>query len=171
MKIGIKELKNIPLTAGQKLLLTGYIYTARDAAHKKLCELIINNKSIPIDLSMAVVYYAGPTEAKKGEIIGSCGPTTASRMDEYTEILMKNGLSATIGKGQRSKKIINSIKKYNCPYLCAVGGVGALYNDKIKENVMVAFHELGCESIKRLYIEDFPVFVGIDNQGKSIYNN
>jgi fumarate hydratase subunit beta len=158
------------LYAGDAVLLSGIVYTSRDAAHKHIFELLDNNQPIPFDLKGATVYYAGPTPARPGQIIGSCGPTTSSRMDFFTPRLLSLGLKAMIGKGERSAEVIAAIKKYSAVYFCAVGGAGALISKAITSSTEIAFPELGCESVKKLIVKDFPVFVGIDSKGNSIFD-
>ena len=157
------------LSAGDKVLLSGIIYTSRDAAHKKIVNLIMENQPLPFNIKGATIYYAGPTPAKDYDIIGSCGPTTSSRMDPYSPLLLDKGLICMIGKGPRSKEVIDAIKRNNAIYLCAIGGAGALASQSIKKCEVIAFQELGCESVKKLEIKDFPLIVGIDNKGESIF--
>lgn len=157
------------LRAGDEILLSGIIYTARDAAHKRLLTIIREGRKLPFDINGAVIYYAGPTPAKNGLAVGSCGPTTSSRMDVYAPILYDLGLSATIGKGARNEKVVNSIVKNKALYLCAIGGAGALASKCITHCDVIAFDELGCESVKKMEIVDFPLYVGIDTIGNSIF--
>lgn len=171
MKINTNELKKaIPtLKAGESILLSGRVYTARDAAHGKLMELIKSGKELPFDIKDATIYYAGPTEAPEGRPIGSCGPTTSSRMDSFSPTLLDMGLCCMIGKGDRNKAVKDSIIKNSAIYLCAIGGAGALAAKCITECEVIAFPELGCESIKRLEFKDFPLIVGIDSKGNSAF--
>lgn len=157
------------LHTADKVLLTGYIYTARDAAHKLLKECIDNNSPLPFNLVGAAIYYAGPTQSPKNLPVGSCGPTTSSRMDVFTPQLLDNGLSMMIGKGERSAEVIESIKKNQAVYLCAIGGAGALACRCIKSCDIIAFDFLGCESVKRLYVQDFPLIVAVDSDGNNIF--
>jgi fumarate hydratase subunit beta len=157
------------LNIGDRVFLTGYMYTGRDAAHKRLVELINSNKELPINLENETIYYVGPAPAKAGQIIGSAGPTTSYRMDPYTEILMEKGLKGMIGKGRRSKDVIESIKKYRGVYFAAVGGAAAYISKCIKKKELVAYEDLGTEAILRIYVEKFPVIVAVDSKGKSIY--
>jgi fumarate hydratase subunit beta len=157
------------LNIGDRVFLTGYMYTGRDAAHKRLVELITSNKELPINLENETIYYVGPAPAKAGQIIGSAGPTTSYRMDPYTEILMEKGLKGMIGKGRRSKDVIESIKKYRGVYFAAVGGAAAYISKCIKKKELVAYEDLGTEAILRIYVEKFPVIVAVDSKGKSIY--
>jgi len=172
----VKEVKT-PLTkkftgrlkAGEEVLLSGVIYTARDQAHKRLVELIKNKKKLPLKLKNQVIYYCGPTATPKGKAIGSCGPTTSSRMDEFTAVLLGSGLSAMIGKGRRSRKIRELIKKHKTIYFIAPAGCGALLAKKVMSKRLVCFKELGPEAIYRLEVENFPLIVGIDAKGRDIY--
>ena len=158
------------LVAGDRVYLTGTVYTARDAAHKRLKEAINEGKELPIDINGAVVYYAGPTPAPESLPIGSCGPTTSSRMDAFAPMLMDRGLVAMIGKGPRSKEVIESIVKNGCVYFCAVGGAGALAAQCVRSCEVVAYDDLGCESVKRLEVENFSVITAIDSRGTSLFN-
>ena len=171
IKANVNELRSLSptLSAGDKILLTGYIYTSRDAAHKRITELIADGKPIPYDLNGAVIYYAGPTGAKEGMVIGSCGPTTSSRMDKFAPDFLDRGLVAMIGKGERSQAVIDAICRNKAVYLCAIGGAGALACKCIKSCEVIAFEDLGCESVKRLYVEDFPLTVAIDCHGGNIF--
>lgn len=157
------------LKIGDQILLTGTVYTARDAAHKRILKLISDKQSLPFELNGAFIYYAGPTAAKPGMPIGSCGPTTSSRMDIYTPTLLGHGLICMIGKGQRNKTVVDSIKLHKALYLCAVGGAGALIAKTIKSCDVVAFPELGCESIKKLEVVKMPVIVGVNVFGEDIF--
>lgn len=151
------------LKVGEQVLLNGVIYTARDAAHKRMM------KKLPIDLGGQVIYYAGPTPAPPGRVIGSCGPTTSARMDVYVLALLKHGLKGMIGKGSRSDEVRRAIKKYKAIYFVAIGGTGALLSKKIKSAKIVAYADLGPEAIHRLEVKDFPAIVGIDSHGKNIF--
>ena len=157
------------LKVGEKVLLSGVVFTARDSAHKRLAEMIKKGENLPINLSESVIYYAGPSEAPEGLASGSCGPTTSKRMDPFTPLLMDNGLRVMIGKGERNEEVVSSITKHKGIYLLAIGGVGALAAKAIKCLDVIAFSDLGTESIKKLTIEDFPVFVGIDSEGNNIF--
>jgi fumarate hydratase subunit beta len=157
------------LNAGDRVYLTGIVYTARDAAHKKLMALIENGGALPFDLRGSAVYYAGPTPSDGRGAVGSCGPTTSSRMDSFTPALYDLGLAATIGKGGRSAAVKDAIIRNGAVYLCAVGGAGALIAKRITAAVEIAFPELGCESVKRLTVDRLPLFVGIDCGGKEIF--
>lgn len=156
------------LQAGDEVLLSGAFYTARDQAHKRLAELLKNKKKLPIDIKDAAIYYCGPTKTKPGKIIGACGPTTSSRMDGFTPALIKAGLKAMIGKGGRSKEVINAIRRYKAVYFLAVGGAAAYLSKRVKKAEVVAFEDLGPEAIYKLELKDFPVIVGIDPRGGRI---
>jgi fumarate hydratase subunit beta len=158
------------LRAGDRLLLTGTFYTARDAVHKILAGMLKKKKRLPIPLKGIAVYYAGPTPAPRGRVIGSCGPTTSSRMDLFTPIMLKAGVKVMIGKGRRSREIKKAIKRYKAIYFLAPAGCGALLSEKIKGKKIVAFKELGPEAIYELEVKDFPVVVGIDSGGKDIFD-
>jgi len=157
------------LRAGDKVLLTGYIFTARDAAHKRFDALLDRGEPLPVDIKDAAVYYAGPTPAPPGRAIGSCGPTTSGRMDKFAPRLLDLGLCAMIGKGERNSAVRDAVVRNNAVYLCAIGGAGALAASCVKSCEVVAFDELGCESVKRLYVEDFPVTVANDCCGGDIF--
>lgn len=157
------------LKAGDRVLLSGKVYTARDAAHKKIASLIAENKETPFDIDGSVVYYAGPTPAKEGLVIGSIGPTTSSRMDCFSPLMISLGQKAMIGKGLRNEEVVNAMKEYGAVYFAAVGGAGALYSKCIKKCEVIAFEELGCESVKELFVENFPLIVAIDSNGGTLY--
>ena len=157
------------LKAGQEFLLSGIIYTARDQAHKRLVETIKAGKRLPIELKSAVIYYCGPTQTPKHKIIGSCGPTTSSRMDEFTPLLLAKGLKVMIGKGGRSKEVKAGIKKYKGVYFVTYAGCGALLAKYVKAAKVVAYGDLGPEAILKLEVKDFPLIVAIDANGRSIY--
>ncbi|MBN1622211.1 MAG: Fe-S-containing hydro-lyase [Endomicrobiales bacterium] len=157
------------LKAGDKVELSGTIYTARDAAHKRLVEMINKGKTLPFDLENSIIYYCGPCPAKPGKAIGSCGPTTSSRMDAYTPLLLSKGVKATIGKGPRSKEVIKSLQTNHAVYLVATGGIGALLSTKVKKSEIIAFKDLGTEAIYRFEVVDFPVIVAVDSKGKEIF--
>jgi len=162
MNIPFRSGEEKKLKAGDVVLLSGNVYTARDAAHKKM------NNRLPDYLKGETIYYAGPAPAKPKKAIGSCGPTTSSRMDVFTPVLIKQGLKAMIGKGKRSQEVKNAIKKYHAVYFLAIGGCGAFFSTKIKKAKIVAYEDLGPESIYKLYIKDFPVIVGIDSYGRTV---
>ena len=157
------------LIAGDYVYITGTIYTARDAAHKRMYETMLSNLEIPFNLDNNIIYYLGPTPAKEGQVIGSAGPTTSSRMDKYTPLLLDNGVKGMIGKGKRSKEVIDSIIKNKAVYFAAVGGAGALLSKCIKKSEVIAYDDLGTEAIRKLYVEELPVIVVIDCQGNNLY--
>ena len=157
------------LKAGGEVLLSGMIYSARDQAHKRLVEAIAKNKKTPIDLRGQIIYYCGPTKAPPGKMIGSCGPTTSSRMDDFTPLLLKAGLKGMIGKGSRSPEVIRAIKKYRAVYFSAYAGCGALLAKYIRKAVPVAYKDLGPEAIYKLEVVGFPLIVAIDSNGNNIY--
>lgn len=156
--------------AGDEILLSGIVYTSRDAAHKRIFEAMKSGVTLPYDIKDAFIYYAGPTPAKSGAV-GSCGPTTSSRMDVFAPTLYNMGLAATIGKGDRSEEVYNAITKNGGIYLCAIGGAGALASKAIISAEVIAYDDLGCESVKRFEIKDFPLYVAIDTHGNSIFKN
>lgn len=158
------------LRCGDRVLLSGTVYTARDAAHKRIAAMIENGEKLPFELEGACVYYAGPTPAPPGLPIGSCGPTTSSRMDPYAPLLLDKGLACMIGKGPRNADVVDAIARNNAVYLCAIGGAGALAAQCITECEVIAFEDLGCESVKKLTFKDFPLIVGIDCQGGSLFS-
>ena len=160
---------NTKLKVGDKIFFSGTIYTARDQAHKRLTEAIKQGKKLPIDLKDAIIYYCAPTKTPKGKVVGACGPTTSSRMDEFTPILLKAGLKGMIGKGARSQEVIRAIKKYKAVYFLTYAGCGALLSEYVKKAGAVAYKDLGPETIYRLEVKDFPLIVGIDAQGNDIY--
>jgi len=157
------------LRAGDKVLITGYIYTARDAAHKRMVEALSKGQQPPIDLKGQVIYYVGPTPPKEGQVIGSAGPTTAIRMDRYVELLLKLGLKGMIGKGYRSPQVKELLKEYKAVYFAAVGGVATLLQRHIKSSELIAYEDLGTEAIRKLYVEDFPVIVANDIYGGDLF--
>lgn len=172
IKIRTDELREYApkLKAGDKIFLSGIVYTSRDAAHKRIKALIDEGKKLPFEMDGAVIYYAGPTPAPEGKPIGSCGPTTSGRMDKFAPELLDMGLCAMIGKGERSKDVRDAVVRNKAVYLCAVGGAGALAAHCIKKCEVIAFEDLGCESVKRLYIEDFPLIVADDCSGGDIFS-
>ena len=157
------------LKAGDSCLISGVIYTARDAAHKRLCELVAEGKELPLDVKDAIIYFVGPTPAKEGQAIGSAGPTTSYRMDAYSPILIKEGLTGMIGKGKRGPEVIDAMKEHGAVYFGAIGGCGALLSKCIKKAEIIAYEDLGAEAIRRLEVEDFPVVVIIDSEGNNLY--
>jgi len=162
-----EELQN--LHAGDSVLLSGTIYTGRDAAHKRLCVMIENGKELPFDIRNQVIYYAGPCPAKPGDAIGSCGPTTSYRMDAYAPTLCDLGLIGMIGKGQRSEKVVQAICRNGGVYFAATGGAGALIATCVKKAEIVAFEDLGTEAIRRLEVENLPLIVAVDAHGGNLY--
>ena len=160
----VREIK-----AGDYVYITGTVYTARDAAHDRMYKAINNGENLPINIEDQIIYYLGPTPAREGQVIGSAGPTTSSRMDKYTPALLDLGMNAMIGKGKRSPEVIESMKKNEAVYFAAVGGAGALLSKCIKKAEVVAYDELGTEAIRKLYVENFPVIAVIDCYGNNIY--
>lgn len=171
-KINTKEIKDYAekLRAGDRVLLSGTVYTSRDAAHKRIKALIDEGKELPYDLNGASIYYAGPTPTPEGLAIGSCGPTTSSRMDKFAPEFLDLGLYSMIGKGPRSKEVVDAIIRNKAVYFCAVGGAGAVASKCITECEVIAFEDLGCESAKRLEFNEFPLIVGIDCHGNSLFD-
>jgi fumarate hydratase subunit beta len=159
----------LDLKVGDNIQLTGIVYAARDAAHKKMIDLINSEKSLPFDISGQAIYYVGPCPEKPGEVIGSAGPTTSGRMDAYTPTLLDLGLKVMIGKGLRSDIVIQSMVKNKAVYLGAIGGAGALIAQKIKKQEIIAFPELGAEALRKMYVEDLPLTVIIDSEGNNLY--
>ena len=159
------------LKAGDSCLISGVIYTARDAAHKRLCELVAEGKELPLDIKDSVIYFVGPTPAKPGQAIGSAGPTTSYRMDAYSPILIGEGQTGMIGKGKRGPEVIEAMKEHGAVYFGAIGGCGALLSKCIKKAEIIAYEDLGAEAIRRLEVEDFPVIVVIDSEGNNLYES
>ena len=157
------------LRAGDSCLITGTIYTARDAAHKRLCELLEKGQPLPIDMENAIIYFVGPTPAKPGQAIGSAGPTTSYRMDAYSPALIAAGQTGMIGKGKRNGEVVAAMKEHGAVYFGAIGGCGALLSKCIKQAEIVAYEDLGAEAIRKLTVEDFPVVVIIDSEGNNLY--
>ena len=168
---------NIPLTddeikllrSGDMLYLTGTIYTARDAAHKRMYETLQAGCELPYDIEGSFVYYLGPTPARPGQVIGSAGPTTSSRMDKYTPLLLEKGLKGMIGKGKRSPEVLKAIQENGAVYCAAIGGLGALLSKRIVESEVIAYDDLGTEAIRKMKVEDLPVVVIIDTEGNNLY--
>ncbi len=165
----LKKEELVNLHAGDYVYISGTIYSARDAAHKRMYEAMLDGKEIPMDLTDNIIYYLGPTPAKEGQVIGSAGPTTSSRMDKYTPLLLDNGLNGMIGKGKRSKEVIDAIVRNKAVYFAAVGGAGALLSKCIKQSEVIAYDDLGTEAIRKMEVEDFPVIVVIDSDGNNLY--
>ncbi len=158
------------LRAGDYVYITGIIYTARDAAHKRMDESLKAGEKLPISLKGNIIYYIGPSPARAGRVIGSAGPTTSSRMDKYTVGFLDEGLKGMIGKGKRSKEVMESIQKNKAVYFAAVGGAGALLSRSIKSSKVIAYDDLGTEAIRELQVENFPVIVVIDSEGNNLYD-
>ena len=169
MKVQAVKEQICQLKSGDYVYLTGTIYTARDAAHKRMNESLEQGEKLPADLEGQVIYYMGPSPAREGRPIGSAGPTTASRMDKYAPRLLDLGLGAMIGKGKRTKEVIDAIVRNGSVYFAAVGGAGALLSKCIKHSEVVAYDDLGAEAIRRLEIENFPVIVVVDKEGNNLY--
>ena len=157
------------IKSGDACLFSGVIYTARDAAHKRLVELVESGKPIPFDIKDATIYYVGPTPAKPGQVIGSAGPTTSYRMDAYSPILIREGETGMIGKGKRGSEVISAMKEYGAVYFAAIGGAGALLSSCIKSAEIVCYEDLGAEAVRRLVVEDLPVVAVIDSEGGNLY--
>ena len=172
-RLNTNELKEAAsyLNAGDTVYLSGTVYTSRDAAHKKIMSLIDEGKPLPYDIKNAVIYYAGPTPTPEGHAIGSCGPTTSSRMDVYAPRLLDLGLSAMVGIGPRNAEVCEAIKRNGALYFCAIGGAGALASRCITDCEVIAFPELGCESVKRLEFSSFPLTLAIDAHGGNLFKN
>ena len=173
VKVNTSQMKTAAkkLRAGDSCLISGVIYTARDAAHKRLCELISENKELPIDPNESIIYFVGPTPAKPGQAIGSAGPTTSYRMDAYSPALIAKGQTGMIGKGKRGPEVIAAMKEHGAVYFGAIGGCGALLSKCIKKAEVVAYEDLGAEAIRRLELEDFPAIVVIDSLGNNLYES
>ena len=157
------------LKAGDSCTITGTIYTARDAAHKRLCELVAQGKELPMEIENAIIYFVGPTPAKPGQAIGSAGPTTSYRMDAYSPTLISIGQTGMIGKGKRNEEVVNAMKEHGALYFGAIGGCGALLSKCIKKAEVIAYDDLGAEAIRKLEVENFPVVVIIDSEGNNLY--
>ena len=171
--LAISELiQQIPaIRAGENLLLSGTLFTARDAAHKRLAQLIADKKPLPLELANAVIYYCGPAPARPGDAIGPCGPTTSARMDPYTPLLLSQGVRATIGKGKRSAQVTDACRTYKALYCVATGGVAALLSRQVRRSEIIGFADLGPEAIWRLEVVDFPVIVALDTLGNSVFES
>ena len=160
----VRELK-----AGDEVLISGVIYTGRDAAHQRLIDALNNGEELPFDIEDQIIYYVGPAPAKPGRILGSAGPTTSYRMDDLTVPLLEKGLRGMIGKGKRNMTVIDGMKKYGAVYFAAIGGAGALIANSVVESQVIAYEDLGTEAIRRLKVKDFPAIVVIDAQGNNMY--
>lgn len=159
------------LKAGDEVAISGFVYTARDAAHKRLCKLIAEGKELPIDLKGAVIYFVGPTPARPGRVIGSAGPTTSARMDSFSPILLASGLKAMIGKGYRNDAVRDALKKYCGVHFAALGGAGALLSQYIVSSEIIAYEDLGTEAIRKLEFKDFPAITAYDCFGNTCFKN
>ncbi len=159
------------LNAGDMVYISGTIYTARDAAHKRMSEALSRGESLPVDLNNDLIYYMGPSPAREGRVIGSAGPTTSSRMDKYAPALLDLGLGGMIGKGKRSKEVIDAMVRNGAVYFAAIGGAGALLSKSIVESEVVAYDDLGTEAIRKLKVERFPAIVVIDSKGENLYES
>lgn len=157
------------LSAGDRVVLSGTVFTSRDVAHKRIVSAVEHGESLPYDLTDAVIYYAGPTPAPENLAVGSCGPTTSSRMDVFAPLLLDKGVVAMVGKGERNKAVCDAIIRNKAVYLCAIGGAGALASKCIKTCDVIAYDDLGCESVKKLTFENFPLTVAIDCSGGNIF--
>ena len=165
----LEEETVLSLRAGDRVLLSGTVYAARDAAHKRMCEMLERGEPLPIPLQGQVIYYVGPSPAAPGQVIGAAGPTTSSRMDKYTPALLALGLKGMIGKGYRADEVVQAIARHKAVYFAATGGAGALLASRIRKNEMVAFEDLGPEAIRRLEVEEFPMIVINDAYGNDYY--
>lgn len=157
------------LKAGDFVYISGTIYTARDAAHKRMSEALAGKGALPIELKNSIIYYLGPSPAREGRVIGSAGPTTSGRMDKYTPALLDLGLKGMIGKGRRSKEVKEAVVRNGCVYFAAIGGAGALLSKAIKASEVVAYEDLGTEAVRKLEVENFPVIVVMDADGNDLY--
>ncbi len=166
----LSEEKVRDLKAGDNVLLSGVIYTARDAAHKRLVAALDKGEKLPFEIEGSAIYYVGPAPAKPGEVIGSAGPTTSYRMDPFAPQLIKKGLRAMIGKGDRSQNVIDEMKESGAVYLAAIGGAAALISQQIKSAAVIAYDDLGTEAVRRLVVEELPLIVAVDSFGNNLYN-
>ena len=169
IRLPLNEREARALRAGDSVLLSGVLYTGRDAAHKRLCRRLAEGKPLPFDLRDATIYYVGPTPARPGAVIGSAGPTTSDRMDSYAPLLLAHGLRGMIGKGYRSPEVIAAMQAHGAVYFGAVGGAAALIAGHIEASEVIAFDDLGTEAIRKLTVRDFPAFVVIDSLGNNLY--
>ncbi len=170
-KLNVSEIKEMSekLEAGDRVLLTGTVYTSRDAAHKRIREALEKGEKLPYELDGAVIYYVGPTPTPPGQAIGSCGPTTSSRMDVFSPLFLDRGLAAMIGKGPRNDEVCEAIVRNKAVYFCAVGGAGALLAKSVRTCQVIAYEDLGCESVKKMEIENLPLVVAIDSKGGNLF--
>lgn len=166
----LSEDEILSLAAGDEVALTGTIYTARDMAHKRFCELIEKGQELPFSLEGAVIYFVGPSPARPGEVIGSAGPTTSSRMDKFSPTLLSKGLKAMIGKGYRNQAVVDALRKYKAVHLNTIGGAGALLSKYIMRAEVIAFEDLGAEAVRELVVVDFPAVVAYDASGNSVFS-
>lgn len=169
IKVPISKKEILQLKAGDYVLISGVIYTARDAAHKRMLDALKQQKELPLDIKENIIYYMGPSPAREGRPIGSAGPTTASRMDKYTPQLLDMGLGGMIGKGKRSRQVKEAIVRNHSVYFAAIGGAGALLSKRILSSEIIAYNDLGTEAIRKLEVKDFPVIVVIDSEGNDLY--
>lgn len=170
LNLPLNEEKIKKLKVGESVLISGTIYTARDAAHKKMIESLKSNKKLPFDLKGKIIYYVGPAPARENMVIGPAGPTTSYRMDSFTPKLLKSGIKGMIGKGNRNQKVIQTMKEEGAVYFAATGGAAALISNSIKKSEIIAYPDLGSEAIRKLEVKDMPVTVAIDINGNNIYN-
>ncbi|AFM02044.1 hydro-lyase family enzyme, Fe-S type, tartrate/fumarate subfamily [Desulfitobacterium dehalogenans ATCC 51507] len=171
LELPLTQDKVAQLKVGDSLLLSGIIYTGRDAAHKKMVEALSRGEELPFDVRNQVLYFVGPTPPKPGQVIGSAGPTTSGRMDAYSPKLIERGLTGMIGKGLRSEEVIEAMRKHGAVYFGAIGGSGALLAKRIVSAEVIAYPELGTEAVRRLVVKDFPVMVVIDKDGNNLYES
>lgn len=171
IELPLTEEKARSLRAGDTVYLTGYIYTSRDAGHKRMCEALAKGEKLPFDPADATIYYVGPTPAKPGQVIGSAGPTTSGRMDAYAPTMMSVGARGMIGKGARLPEVVEAMKKYSGVYFGAIGGAGALIAKSIKSAELIAYEDLGAEALRKLYVENMPLVVIIDCEGNNLYTS
>jgi len=164
LKENLKKLK-----AGDQVLISGYVYTSRDAGHQRMVDQLAKGEALPFDVVNSIIYYVGPSPAKPGEVIGSAGPTTSYRMDPFAPTLIKEGLSGMIGKGNRSQEVVKAMVEYGAVYFAAVGGAAALIASSVKESTVLAYEDLGTEALRRLEVLNFPCIVVIDSQGNNLY--
>jgi fumarate hydratase subunit beta len=169
IKMPITKEEAVSLKAGDMVYITGTLYTARDAAHKRMYETLEKGEPLPMEISGAAIYYMGPSPAREGRPIGSAGPTTASRMDKYAPALLDLGLRVMIGKGKRNSQVLEAIRRNGAVYLAAIGGAGALLSQCIKKSEVIAYEDLGTEAIRKLEVEDFPAIVVVDSEGNNLY--
>ncbi|MHC4253988.1 MAG: Fe-S-containing hydro-lyase [Planctomycetota bacterium] len=170
IKLPLSKKKVLSMQAGEEVLLSGVVYTARDMAHKRLCKSIEAGEKLPFELDGAVIYFVGPSPAREGNTIGAAGPTTSSRMDAFSPVLIRDGLKGMIGKGYRGEEVRKALKEYTAVHFSAIGGAGALLSKYIVKSKVIAYEDLGTEAIRKLEVVDFPVFVAYDAYGNSVYD-